>query len=134
METKEVRIVAPKFLDIQNIKGVPCMYIRYNEDTKKHEWLCLETPNNPMTWDEGKEWCNSKGGDYVTLSILKFISKRVDEINHILKANGYPLIEKNWHWSTEYYKNSWRFNMRNGNYIRGVRSRNCYIRSMIITA
>lgn len=94
METKEVRIVAPKFLDIQNIKGVPCMYIRYNEDTKKHEWLCLETSNNPMTWDEGKEWCNSKGGDYVTLSILKFISKRVDEINHILKANGYPLIEK----------------------------------------
>ncbi len=78
METKEVRIVAPKFLDIQNIKGVPCMYIRYNEDTKKHEWLCLETPNNPMTWDEGKEWCNSKGGDYVTLSILKFISKRVE--------------------------------------------------------
>ncbi len=91
--------VTPQFLDIQKINGVPCMYLCYDENTKKNEWLCLEISNKPMNWYCGKKWCQSKGGDYGKITLLEFISERREKINLILEKNGYPLIEEGCYWS-----------------------------------
>lgn len=118
MKTKEEESLpkAPEFLDIQMINNIPCMYLRYNAETLKQEWLCLEIPNEPqMSWKNGKAWCQSKDGDYGEISTLKFISEQREKMNQVIKVNGYPLIEYNGYWSingNSYY--SWMVTMYNG--------------------
>lgn len=135
METREENLVqnVNQFLNIHMNNGVPYLYLRYNEETSKHEWLCLETPDKPrMIWEKGRKWCKSKGGDYGDIFTLGFISERFSEINQVLEAKGYPLIECEGHWSAEGDSNdSEVVHMYDGsiNYI--YKYNDCYVRCVV---
>ncbi len=122
------------FLDIKKINNVPCMYIGRNNKTDKNEWFCLESPGIPMNWDEGREWCKFKGGDYGKLSTSDFISRQRVRMNKVLEANGYPLIEEIRYWSIgDDNYTSWVLYMADGRSDAGNKYDTAYIMAVITT-
>lgn len=117
METKEKVSKAPEFLDIQEINGIPFMFLRFDEKIQKNEWLCLEVEEFPqMQWWYGEKWCKSKGGQLPLMSTLRFIFENISKINEKLALAGYPLITDWWHWSSNDCgeKCAWRLKMKDG--------------------
>lgn len=93
----------PKFCEFEVIEGVNYLHLgclKYGKYRKKDVWLCLELPDGEsVSWEEGKEWCESKGGNYGDISTWNFIWKNSAEINDALQTKSYREIEDGLYWS-----------------------------------